>query len=65
MKRRTAAPAGQSTFEEERNEALDSAISGVAERPGDHVTRSACTFLLRHLIREAPERTFHGLAPAA
>ncbi len=65
MNRRAAAPVGQNTFEEERNEAIECAINGVTERPGDRVTRSACAYLLRNLTREIPERAGHGLAPAA
>ncbi len=65
MNRRATAPAGQNTFEEERNEAIECAMNGVTERPGDRVTRSACAYLLRHLARENPERAVHGLVPGA
>jgi len=65
MNRRATAPAGQNTFEEERNEAIECALNGAAEKPGDRITRSACAYLLSHLARETADNGWHGLSSAA
>lgn len=41
------------TLEQERQEALESIVAGLAEKPKDRITKLACAYLLRHLQQDA------------